>query len=124
MGKSMPFYDRTIDFLINPTVQIENELKARYNIANVINDNNILIGKYNFIISSKSIRIQGSKETVEIFKRQLNSPFNLYSNGPIKGLRVIRPVSSDSIEPLLKNDSLEQQSIPNGESYKVNIVRL
>ncbi len=118
MGKSMPFYDRTIEYLINPGSLVKKEILKRYIISNVITNDEVKMGKYKLHFLRNKVAIEGDGNYISIYKRQVNSPFILYSKRPPGKEIIIRPVSSDAVESLLINSPSVQHIIPNGESYR------
>lgn len=124
MGKSMPFYDRRIEYLINPGSLVKKEIVKRYTISNVITDDEVKMGEYKLSFLSNKVFIEDDNDYITIYKRQVNFPFTPHLKRPPKKETIIRPVSSDAVESLLINSPSGQHIIPNGESYKTNITRL
>lgn len=120
LGKSMPFYDRTIEYIINPTSTFEKAIKERYEVMHIVRNNSIVLGEYNLNLSSKKVVVSKDKGNLTIFKRPVKSLGDLYSKGPSKVLWFIRPRSSDIIEGLLTKSGLESQVLMNGESVDYN----
>ena len=119
ISKSMPFYDRTIEYVINPSSSFNNGINNRYQVSKVVRNNKIKIGKYDLNMNSNKIIVTKENQSILIFKRRVNSIFELYLNSPSSILSIIRPRSLDNSEQLLKKISISQQVVKNGE-YMVN----
>lgn len=118
LGKSMPFYDRTIEYIINPGSSFEKDIKDRYKIVHSQKNESISLGNNKLNLSSKKLEINTFNKTILIYKRQVNLLRDLYSKGPARELLVIRPRSSDGIEDLLVKSGLESLIPENGESVE------
>jgi hypothetical protein len=118
LGKSMPFYDRRIEYIINPSTTFEEAIKERYEVLHIMKNNSIHIGEYNLNLSSNKVFLSKDKTNLVIFKRPVKSLRDLYSKGLSEELSLIRPRSSDSIEELLTKSGLESMVLKNGENVK------
>ncbi len=115
ISKSMPFFDRTIEYVINPSNGFSDGINERYKIEKLVSNNKIKIGEYNFDLRRNQVILMKNNKGILIYKRPIKYMYELYSNRPANVLSVIRPRSSDSSEGLLKESALAQQVVKNGD---------
>lgn len=114
ISKSMPFYDRTIEYVVNPSDKLKNEILSRYKVINFLNNNLLSIGGYSLEVSKDKVVLRNGYSNIHIYKRQINSPVTLFSMKPSKLLSIIRPKSSVITEDLLRKITFNQTVLKNG----------
>lgn len=118
ISKSMPFYDRSIEYLINSSSIFNKDIKNRYKVLNVVTNNKIKIADYFIELSSKKVTFTKNDERIIIYTRPIISMYDLYSKRPSKVLSVIRPSSSEKVERLLMKSDFDYEVVLNGEYSK------
>lgn len=120
VGKYMPFYDRTIEFLlINPEKKtILAELKDRYDIINIISSTNVnfkTIGKIRY--DNKYIEYQYGSKNYLIVSKEI-SPFDLQKKLRSKNYSLVFTPSSTqnqaNLARIIKNEKIE---VPLNKNY-------
>jgi hypothetical protein len=98
ISQGMPFYDRSIEYIIGGSYRVQKELQERYTIDKILTKGKSSIGEYDIEIVSSYIHISKADRSFLIFKYAQKA---LYS--PNKGGLLIRPRSvSSTIERLLQ----------------------
>ena len=120
IGRYMPFYDRTIEFLLvdsKKTLIIE-ELEHRYTMTNIISNTNVnfkMIGKIQYDI--KYVEYEQASPSFLILLKEI-SPFDLNKKLKSKNYSVVfMPEYSQKYADLVSNIKKEKIEVPLNNNY-------
>lgn len=120
LGKTMPFYDRTIEYVIGTISKRDNlELSKRYKMGKFIKIGKLRLDSISITKYASFVVLSQTTDTV-VIQKILTSPFISSLDKLSNESKIYFPKPNKSVEKLLKMKFPNSQSLENGDFRHLN----